>query len=101
MFPCAPSPQAHSLGEASAENKGHGPETSRDADGQDRYSRHKAVSPVAEGNTSTSRGAKTRQGRGLLVSSLHVSAPESADVAGTPASKHCLCPLPRSSGGGI
>ena len=27
---------AFSLGEASAENKGHGPETSRDADGQDR-----------------------------------------------------------------
>src|SRR5260221_11527147 len=57
---------AHSLGEASAENKGHGPETSRDADGQDRYSRHKALLPVAEGNTSTSRGAKTRQGRGRL-----------------------------------
>jgi hypothetical protein len=28
--------RATSLGEASAENKGHGPETSRDADGQDR-----------------------------------------------------------------
>ncbi len=42
---------ATSLGEASTENKGHGPETSRDADGQDRYSRHKALSPVAEGNT--------------------------------------------------
>src|SRR5258705_13412219 len=57
---------AHSLGEASAENKGHGPETSRDAEGQDRYSRHKALLPVAEGNTSTSRGVKTRQGRGRL-----------------------------------
>jgi len=41
---------ARSLGEASAENKGHGPETSRDADGQDRYRRHKALSPVAEDN---------------------------------------------------
>lgn len=42
---------ATSLGEASTENKGHGPETSRDADGQDRFSRHKALLPVAEGNT--------------------------------------------------
>ena len=55
---------ATSLGEAAAENTGHGPETSRDADGQDRYRRHKALPPVAEGNTSTSRGVKTRQGRG-------------------------------------
>src|SRR5262252_207244 len=61
---------AHSLGEASAENKGHGPETSRDADGQDRSGRHKAQSPVAEGNTSTSRGAKARQGRGQPVRAL-------------------------------
>jgi len=58
---------AHSLGEASAENKGHGPETSRDADGQDRWRRLKAQPPVAEGNTSTSRGAKARPGRGRPV----------------------------------
>src|SRR5690348_5631879 len=58
---------AHSLGEASAENKGHGPETSRDADGQDRWRRLKAQPPVAEGNTSTSRGAKARPGRGRSV----------------------------------
>lgn len=42
---------AHSFGEASAQNRGHGPETSRDAYGQDRSGRLKARSPVAEGSS--------------------------------------------------
>jgi hypothetical protein len=87
---------ATSLGEAAAWNIGHGPETSRDADGQDRYSRHKALPPVAEGNTSTSRGAKTRPGRGR---SPHCSALGFARGGGP---KRTL-PVPPSqmSGGGI
>ena len=89
--------QAHSLGEASAKNKGHGPETSRDADGQDRYSRHKAIPPVAEGNTSTSRGAKARPGRGGW-RSIRVS----GILRGLTVSLYAL-PVPPSSmaGGGI
>lgn len=97
---------ATSLGEASTENKGHGPETSRDADGQDRFSRHKALLPVAEGNTHLPLYVpwcqnSTREGA-AGVERRRVAEIIARDVLVTAsAHMHCLCPLSILSGGGL